>query len=158
MDTNAMSSQIINAAMKVHSALGCGLLESVYETCLAHELARRGLEVRKQVAMPIRYEGVVLDSGYRLDLLVEQAVVVEIKAVERMLPLYRAQLLTYLKLGGYELGLLLNFNTVHLRHGINRVANSKWLDTPVLTGAISDMQFEGEKFPLRPLCPLRPLR
>jgi len=106
-------------------------------------LASRGLEVRKQVAMPIQYEGVVLDSGYRLDLLVEQAVVVEIKAVERMLPLYRAQLLTYLKLGGYELGLLLNFNTVHLRHGINRVANSKWLDTPVFTEAISDTQFEG---------------
>jgi GxxExxY protein len=129
MDRNAISSQIIDAAMKVHSALGCGLLESVYETCLAHELITRGLVVRKQVAMPIRYEGIVLDSGYRLDLLVEESVVVEIKAVERMLPLYQAQLLTYLKMGGYSLGLLLNFNTVHLRDGIRRVANSKALPT-----------------------------
>jgi GxxExxY protein len=143
MDRNALSGQIIDAAMKVHSALGCGLLETVYETCLAHELASRGLEVKKQVAMPIRYEGVMLDSGYRMDLLVEETVVVEIKAVERMLPLYRAQLLTYLKLGGYELGLLLNFNTVHLRQGINRVANSKCLDAPILTTAISDMEVEG---------------
>ena len=143
MDRNAISGQIVDAAMKVHSALGCGLLESVYETCLAHELASRGLEVKKQVAMPIRYEGVVLDSGYRMDLLVGDAVVVEIKAVERMLPLYRAQLLTYLKLGGYELGLLLNFNTVHLRQGINRVVNSKCLDAPVITGSIPDMEVEG---------------
>jgi GxxExxY protein len=136
MELNATSSRIIDAAMKVHSALGCGLLESVYEACLAHELASRGLEVRRQVAMPICYEGIALDSGYRLDLLVEDAVVVEVKAVEKMLPLYRAQLLTYLKLGGYELGLLLNFNTVHLRDGMNRVANSKHADRPGLTAAI----------------------
>jgi len=107
--------------MKVHTALGCGLLENVDETCLAHELAQRGLGVRKQVVMPIRYEGVGLDAGYRLDLLIGEKVVVEIKAVEKMLPLYTAQLLTYLKLGGYKLGLLLNFNTVHLRDGIRRV-------------------------------------
>ena len=125
MDRDVIASQIIDAAMKIHTALGCGLLESVYEICLAHELASRGLAVRRQIPMPIRYEGIVLDVGYRLDLLIEEAVVVEIKAVERMLPLYRAQLLTYLKVGGYELGFLLNFNTVHLREGIRRVVNSR---------------------------------
>ena len=123
MDQDAISRQIVDSAIKVHTALGCGLLESVYETCLAHELTARGLGVRKQVVMPIQYEGVTLDAGYRLDLLICEKVVVEIKAVERMLPLYAAQLLTYLKLGGYKLGLLLNFNTVHLRDGIRRVAN-----------------------------------
>jgi len=123
MDEDAISRYVVDSAMKVHTALGCGLLERVYETCLAHELAQRGLGVRKQVAMPIRYEGIVLDAGYRLDLLIEEKVVVEIKAVEKMLPLFGAQLLTYLKLGGYRLGLLLNFNTVHLREGIRRVAN-----------------------------------
>jgi GxxExxY protein len=123
MDEDAISRQIVDSAIKVHTALGCGLLESVYETCLAHELTARGLGVRKQVVMPIQYEGVTLDAGYRLDLLICEKVVVEIKAVERMLPLYAAQLLTYLKLGGYKLGLLLNFNTVHLRDGIRRVAN-----------------------------------
>ena len=125
MDRDAIASQVIDAAMKIHTALGCGLLESVYEICLAHELASRGLGVRRQVPMPIRYERIVLDAGYRLDLLVGETVVVEIKAAERMLPLYRAQLLTYLKVGGYELGLLLNFNTVHLRDGIRRVVNSR---------------------------------
>ena len=123
MDEDAISRHIVDSAMKVHTALGCGLLENVYETCLAHELAKRGLEVRKQIVMPIRYDGVVLDAGYRLDLLIGEKVVVEIKAAEKMLPLYAAQLLTYLKLGGYKLGLLLNFNTVHLRDGIRRVAN-----------------------------------
>jgi len=123
MDEDAISRQIVDSAIKVHTALGCGLLESVYETCLAHELTARGLGVRKQVVMPIQYEGVTLDAGYRLDLLICEKVVVEIKAVERMLPLYAAQLLTYLKLGGYKLGLLLNFNTIHLRDGIRRVAN-----------------------------------
>ena len=123
MDEEAISRQVVDSAIKVHTALGCGLLESVYETCLAYELMTRGLDVRKQVAMPVQYEGVTLDAGYRLDLLIDGKVVVEIKAVERMAPLYAAQLLTYLKLGGYKLGLLLNFNTIHLREGIRRVAN-----------------------------------
>ena len=123
MDEEAISKQVVDSAIKVHTALGCGLLESVYELCLAHELTIRGLRVRKQVAMPVQYGGVTLDAGYRLDLLIDEKVVVEIKAVERMLPLYAAQLLTYLKLGGYKLGLLLNFNTIHLRDGIRRVAN-----------------------------------
>ena len=123
MDEEAISRQVVDSAIKVHTALGCGLLESVYEVCLAHELTVRGLCVRKQVAMPVQYYGVTLDAGYRLDLLIDDKVVVEIKAVERMLPLYAAQLLTYLKLGGYKLGLLLNFNTIHLRDGIRRVVN-----------------------------------
>ena len=123
MDEEAIGREIVDSAIKVHTALGCGLLENVYESCLAHELAKRSLGVRKQVVMPIQYEGVTLDAGYRLDLLIDEKVVVEIEAVERMLPLHAAQLLTYLKLGKYKLGLLLNFNTVHLRHGIRRVIN-----------------------------------
>jgi GxxExxY protein len=123
MEDNSITGQIVDSAMKVHTALGCGLLESVYETCLAHELAKRGLSVKKQIAMPVRYDGIELDTGYRLDLLVAERVVVEVKAVERMQPLYAAQLLTYLKLGGYRVGLLLNFNTVHLQNGIKRVVN-----------------------------------
>jgi GxxExxY protein len=123
MEENSVTGQIVDSAMKVHTALGCGLLESVYEACLAHELVKRGLSVRKQIAMPVRYDGIELDTGYRLDMLVADRVVVEVKAVERMLPLYAAQLLTYLKLGGYKVGLLLNFNTVHLQNGIKRVVN-----------------------------------
>lgn len=123
MENNSITGQIIDSAMKVHTALGCGLLESAYETCLAHEVAKRGLPVRRQVAMPVRYDGLILDTGYRLDLLVADQVVVEVKAIEKMLPLHGAQLLTYLRLGGYKLGLLLNFNTVHLRNGIRRIAN-----------------------------------
>ena len=123
MEDNDITGQIIDSAMKIHTALGCGLLESVYETCLAHELVKRGFAVRKQVTLPIRYDGITLDAGYRLDLLVAERVVVEVKAVEKMLPLYAAQLLTYLKLGGYKVGLLLNFNTVHLQNGIKRVVN-----------------------------------
>jgi len=123
MEENSVTGQIVDSAMKVHTALGCGLLESVYEACLAHELVKRGLSVRKQIAMPVRYDGIELDTGYRLDMLVADRVVVEVKAVERMLPLYAAQLLTYLKLGGYKVGLLLNFNTVHLQNGIKRIVN-----------------------------------
>ena len=123
MEEEAISKEIVDSAIKVHTTLGCGLLEGIYEACLAHELAKRSLVVRKQVAMPVLYEGVTLDAGYRLDLLIAEKVVVEVKAVERMLPLHVAQLLTYLKLGGYKLGLLLNFNSVHLRHGIRRVIN-----------------------------------
>ena len=123
MEDNLISGHIVDSALKVHTALGCGLLESVYETCLAHELTKRGLLIRRQVALPVRYDGITLDAGFRLDLLIGEKVVVEVKAVEKMLPLYSAQLLTYLKLGGYKYGLLLNFNTIHLRDGIRRVAN-----------------------------------
>ena len=124
MDEEAISRRILDAAMKVHTALGSGLLENVYEVCLAHELWKQDLRAQKQLAMPVRYKDIELDIGYRLDLLVEDKVVVEIKAVEKLLPLHGAQLLTYLKLGQYKLGLLLNFNSIHLRDGIRRVVNN----------------------------------
>ena len=114
---------IIGAAMRVHSALGPGPLENAYEACLVYELEKRGLGVKRQVPMPVTYEGVALDVGYRLDLLVADAVVVELKAVEKVLPLHGAQLLSYLRLGGYQLGYLLNFNVLHMRDGIKRVVN-----------------------------------
>ena len=107
--------------MEVHSELGPGLLESVYETCLAYELAQRGLKVERQVPVNVRYKEQEFDSALRLDLLVEGSVIVELKAVEEIAPIHTAQALTYLKLTGKKLCLLLNFNTVHLRHGIKRV-------------------------------------
>ena len=97
-ETNEITAQIINAAMKVHSALGPGLLESAYEICLVHELRKREFEVQTQVVLPVEYDGVKLDAGYRIDLLVEKTVVVELKAVEKMNPVFEAQLLSYLKL------------------------------------------------------------
>ncbi|MFL6647312.1 MAG: GxxExxY protein [Sulfurifustaceae bacterium] len=118
---DSITEKIIGRAMRVHSALGPGLLESAYETCMVHELTKAGLTVARQVTMPIRYDGFKLDAGYRLDLLVENKIVVELKTVERFEPIHTAQLLSYLKLGNYRLGLLLNFNVVHFRNGIRRV-------------------------------------
>jgi GxxExxY protein len=123
MELNQISGQIVDAAMKVHSALGPGLLESAYEACLLFELHRRGLKAARQVELPVVYEGVRIDVGYRLDLLVEGSVVVELKAVEEVAPLHKAQIISYLKLGGYKLGLLINFNVLHLKDGITRFAN-----------------------------------
>jgi GxxExxY protein len=123
MEINRISGMIVDAAMKVHTALGPGLLESAYEACLVHELRKAGLRVRTQVALPVVYDGVQLDVGYRIDLLVEELVVVEIKTVESLLPIHKAQLISYLKLSGRQLGLLINFNTVHLRDGIKRIVN-----------------------------------
>src|SRR5690606_13928139 len=100
-----------------------GLLESAYEACLAHELRSRGLGVQRQVALPIMYEGVAVDAGYRIDLLVEEVVVVELKTVARLTPLHDAQLLSYLKLGGHRVGLLINFHVLRLRDGVRRIAN-----------------------------------
>jgi GxxExxY protein len=114
---------IIKAALKIHSALGPGLLESAYEVCLAHELTQAGLITRRQVLLPIKYDGIQLDAGYRLDLLVDECVVAELKAVERIMPIHTAQLLSHLRLGGFKLGLLLNFHVLHMRDGIKRVAN-----------------------------------
>lgn len=113
----------VDAAMKVHTKLGPGLLESAYEACLAYELRQRGLQVATQVSLPISYEDVQLDAGYRIDLLVESQVIVELKAVEKMIPLYDAQLLSYLKLSGNKIGLLINFNVMRLKDGIKRMAN-----------------------------------
>ncbi len=123
MEINAISGQVVDAAMRVHSALGPGLLESVYEACLAYELGRRGLDVERQLQLPIRYGDMTLDAGLRLDLVVERSVVVELKSVDALLPIHSAQLLTYLKLGNYPIGLLLNFNVVRMKDGIKRLAN-----------------------------------
>jgi GxxExxY protein len=124
VEINEISGQVIDAAMKVHSALGPGLLESAYEACLVFELNRRGLKALTQVELPVVYESVRIDVGYRLDILVEDAVIVELKSVEKLLPIHQAQLLSYLKLSGKRLGLLINFNTVHLKHGITRLVNN----------------------------------
>jgi GxxExxY protein len=114
---------IIGGAMKVHSAVGPGLLESAYETCLAYELEKQRLGVCKQVSVPIRYEDLVVDNGYRIDLLVADRVIVELKAVQAILPVHRGQLLSYLRLGGFRLGFLLNFHVAHMREGIVRMLN-----------------------------------
>ena len=124
MNINEISGEIVNAVFKVHSVLGPGLLESAYEACLKHELLKRGLKVASQVMLPVQYDGVAIDAGYRIDLLVEDAVVIELKAIEKVVPIHEAQLLTYLKLSGKKLGLLLNFNVLHMKDGIKRMANN----------------------------------
>ncbi len=124
MNINDISGQVVDAAMRVHSALGPGLMESAYEGCLVHELRKRGLKVAAQVELPVVYEGVFIDVGYRIDLLVEDAVIVELKAVDKLAPIHEAQLLTYLKLSGKKLGLLINFNVLHLKDGIKRMVNN----------------------------------
>jgi len=118
---DALSREIIGAAIEVHRNLGPGLLESAYEQCLAHELASRSIPFELQKAMPVEYKGVKLDCGFRLDLLVGGAVVVEIKSVEELSPVHEAQVLTYLKLTGCRLGLLLNFNERRMADGIQRM-------------------------------------
>jgi len=127
METNVRADQlsngIIGAAIEVHRALGPGLLESAYEECLAHELRLRGIGFERQVPLPVIYKGVRLDCGYRLDLLVEDLVIVELKAVDALMPIHEAQLLTYLRMRGRWLGLLINFNTPALKHGLKRLVN-----------------------------------
>ena len=132
IELNRITTQVIGAAIDVHRALGPGLLESAYETCLAYELAQRGLNVERQKPLPIVYKGISLDTGYRLDLLVERKILLELKAVDSLTPpqspvvvicssLHKAQLLSYLKLSGLRLGLLINFNVKMLKRGIQRV-------------------------------------
>jgi len=123
MDSNELSSKIIGAAIEVHKALGPGLLESAYEECLCHELSLRGFSFERQELLPITYKGKELDCGYRLDIVVEKVIIVELKSCERIEPIHKAQLLTYLRLSGLHLGLLLNFNTLMMRDGIFRVVN-----------------------------------
>jgi len=120
---NEITEEIISAAMAVHSELGPGLLESAYEACLAFELTKRGLAVERQKSLPITYHGLELDDGYRIDLLVQEEVIVEVKAVGSLAPIHGAQLLSYLRLSGGRVGLLLNFNVERLKDGIQRVAN-----------------------------------
>ena len=121
MTDNQISEQIIGAAIEVHKALGPGLLESAYRECLYFELVQRGLNVRKEVPRPIIYKEIKLDHGYRIDLLVEERVVVELKVVEGFTDVHTAQVLTYMKLGEYKLGLLINFHVTLLKHGIRRL-------------------------------------
>ena len=123
MDVEPIAREIVDTAIRVHTRLGPGMLEGAYEACVEYELGKRSLRVRKQVPMPLHYDGLTLDIGYRLDLLVEDAVVVELKSVQQLLPIHTAQLLSYLRAGDYRLGFLLNFNTVHMRDGIKRVVN-----------------------------------
>ena len=118
-----IASEIVDAAFKIHKELGPGLLESAYEACLEHELKKRGFDVQRQKAQPVHYDGIVIDVGYRIDLLVSDAIIIELKAVEQLLPIHQAQLLTYLKLSGKSLGFLINFNVPLIKNGIHRIAN-----------------------------------
>jgi GxxExxY protein len=120
---NRITEEVISAAIEVHRNLGPGLLESAYEACLAYELRDRGLVVEQQKPLPIFYRNVDVEVGYRLDLLVADAVIVELKSVERLEPIHQAQVLSYLKLSGYKVGLLINFNVRLLKHGIKRLVN-----------------------------------
>ncbi len=126
MKLNEISGVIVAAAIKIHSALGPGLLESAYEKCLVHELTRRGLRVLRQVPVPVIYDGINIDAAYKLDMLVEDAVIVELKASpEGITDIHKAQLLTYLKLSRKTLGLIINFNVVHMKFGIKRLVNGE---------------------------------
>ena len=121
---NNISGQIIKGAIEVHKQLGPGLLESTYEGCLIYELVDSGLSVQSQVPFPVKYKGKLIDIGYRVDLLVEGIVVVELKSVERLLPIHSTQILTYLKLNGLKVGLLINFNAQKIKDGIRRFINT----------------------------------
>jgi GxxExxY protein len=120
-DVERVGKAVLNAAFKVHTALGPGLLESVYETCTAYELTQSGLRAATQVALPVTYQGIKMDAGLRPDMVVEDSVIVEFKSVDTMHPIFEAQLITYLKLTGIRLGFLINFNVIHLKDGIKRI-------------------------------------
>lgn len=120
---NQITEGIIGAAVQVHRALGPGLLESAYEACLAFELNKRGLEAEQQKPQPLVYDGVKLDCGYRIDLLIERSVVIEVKSIDKLAPIHEAQILSYLKLSGCKVGLLINFNVTVLKEGIRRFVN-----------------------------------
>src|SRR5881227_260411 len=122
---NNITRQIIAAVMKVHTLLGPGLLESAYHACLVHELRKQGLRVASQVGLPVVYDGEKIDLGYRIDLVVENLVIVEIKCVEAINPVHQAQLLSYMRLSGRSVGLLINFHVAHLRDGIKRMVDGQ---------------------------------
>jgi len=127
LSAQEVSHAIITAAMRVHSELGPGLLESAYQACLQHELHEAGFRSASQVGLPVVYHGVKLELGYRMDMLVEDLVIVEIKSVDAISPVHQAQVISYLKVSGRSLGLLINFNVVHLKDGIKRFVNgSGW--------------------------------
>ncbi len=123
MNDNELTELIIGCAIRVHRQLGPGLLESVYEECLVHELCKAGLSVERQPIMPVVYDGLRMDSGYRVDIWVEKRIIIELKAVELLTDVHFAQLMTYLRLANCRLGLLINFNVVLLKNGLKRVAN-----------------------------------
>ena len=121
MEMNNITHKVIGLAMSIHSQLGPGLLESVYKECLYYKIKQAGLFVEKEKPIPLKFEGIKFECGYRLDLLVENLIVVEVKSVEGLHPLFDAQVLTYMRLGNYKLGLLINFNVLHLKDGIKRL-------------------------------------
>lgn len=123
MELNQITGLIVDRAIVVHRKLGVGLLESTYQVCLIYELEKAGLYVRKEVELPVVYDDIKLDAGYRIDVLVENRIILELKSVERLLPIHKAQLLTYLKLADKKLGLLINFNVPLLKQGIVRIIN-----------------------------------
>ncbi len=123
MDENELSNKIVGAAIEVHRSLGPGLLESTYEECLCHELFLNQIPFERQAALPVVYKGIRLDCGYRVDIIVDRKVILELKSLADILPIHKAQLLTYLKLSGLKLGLLLNFNVMLMKDGINRFVN-----------------------------------
>lgn len=124
MDIEEVAKNIVDASIKVHRALGPGLLESAYQHCLTYELRKRGLKVECEVLLPIAYDGQQIDAGYRIDMLIEDCIIVENKTVENLLPIHQAQLLTYLKLRNCHLGFLLNWNVALMKHGIKRMVNN----------------------------------
>lgn len=124
MEINTITGKIVDTAYKLHTALGPGLLESVYEKCMELDLKEHGLEVRSQVGVPLKYKSVMFDTGYRLDLLVENRVIIEIKSVENLAPVHYSQLITYLKLYNKPVGFLINFNTKSLKDGLHRLVNN----------------------------------
>ena len=124
MTENEIAKEIVDAAFKIHTTLGPGLLESVYEAVLAHELSKRGIQVERQKSLPVIYENTCLDEGFRADLMVSDQVIVELKSVEEIAPVHKKQLLTYLKLADKRLGLLINFGEVRIKDGITRIVNN----------------------------------
>jgi GxxExxY protein len=135
---NEITERIIGAAIEVHRHVGPGLLESAYEECLCYEMDHRGLQFLRQVAFPIRYKGILFEASYRIDLLVEECVIVEVKSTEGLIPVHCAQLLTYLRLSDKRVGLLINFNVAMLKDGIKRVVNAFEIgSTPRLSPSLS---------------------
>jgi len=120
---DAITEKVLSAAMKVHTGIGAGCLESTYDACLRYQLEKDGVAFGHQVRLPVVYAGIQIDAGYRIDFLIENCVILELKAVEKLLPLHVAQVLTYLRLSNHQVGLLINFNVPHLRDGIRRVMN-----------------------------------
>lgn len=124
MNENEIAKIVVDAAFKIHSKVGPGLLESAYQTFLVYELKKRGLSVESEVGMPVQYDGVKVDIGYRADLLIEKSVIVELKSVEKVIDIHKKQLLTYMKMSDLRLGLLINFNVPIIKDGITRIANN----------------------------------